>query len=195
MGIIILCFFFMTSGAGINEKISGNMNKVVNNEDRELSVFHFTNLSNKLDDQASSQGLHNNVKYGLFLVIFGILICVGIFKCKNYRKSEKRRLRMNEQMELVEIHNESLAAQGMLNQPMTSKKREDIQKKKDEQEKCRKEQEKKNLRQEKKELKQEKKEGKEGKKQEKDSGKKKKIQKWIQITTEVDSENSGIEEL
>ena len=97
---------------------------------------------------------------------------------------------MNEQMELVEIHNESLATQGMLKQPMSSRRREELQKKKDEQEKHRKEQEKKELKQEKKELK-------EGKKQERNSGKKKKkVQKWIQVITEVDdSENSEVEEL
>ena len=184
----------MSSGAGISEEVNGNNNNIVNSEERELSLFHFTNLSNKLDEQADLQDQHNTIKYGLLAVIFGLITFVGIFKCKNYRKSEKRRQRINEQMELVEIHNESLATQGMLNQPMTSRKREDIQKKKDEQEKYNREQEKKNLKQEKKELKQEKKEGKEGKKQEKNSGKKKKIQKWIQVEVD-DSENSGIEEI
>ena len=126
LGIIILCFYFMSSGAGISEEVNGNNNNIVNSEERELSLFHFTNLSNKLDEQADSQDQHNIIKYGLLAVIFGVITFVGIVKCKNYRKSEKRRQRINEQMELVEIHNDSLATQGMLNQPMTSRKREEI---------------------------------------------------------------------
>ena len=180
--IITLCFLFINSGSGISEEISGNSNRVVNNEDKEISVFHFTNLSNKMDDQVETQGWHNSMKYGLIFVIFVVLLSVGLYKCKNYKKSEKRRLRMAEQLEMVEIHNESLAAQGMLKQPRSSKRREELQKKKDEEEKQRKEQEKKEL--------------KVGKNQKKKSGKKKKkVQKWIQVTEDItDSENS-VEEL
>ena len=183
-GLIILFFYFMSSGAGISEKVSGDMNNIVNSEARELSVFHFTNLSNRLDQQADSQGHHNNLKYRLFAVIFGLIIFVAIFKCKNYRKTEKRRKRINENMELVEIHNESLATQGMLHQPITNKKRREIKKRKEEQEKDRKEQEKKESKKEKEKLKQEKKEEQEGKKQEKDQEKGQKM-KWIQVPVEL----------
>ena len=180
--IITLCFLFLNSGSDISEKVSGNANRIVNNEEKEISVFHFTNLSNKMDDQVEAQGWHNSVKYGLIFMIIVILLSVGLYKCKNYKKSKKRQLRMADQLEMVEVHNESLAAQGMLKQPQSSKRKEENQKKKDEEEKQRKEQEKKELKEEKKQ------------KKKPEKKKKKKIKRWVEVMEEVtDSENSDEE--
>ena len=81
--ILILCYLFLNTGSDISEQVSGNENRIVNNEQKEISVFHFTNLSNQmntLEDRMTTQGWHNSVKYGLIVTIIVILLFVGLYK-------------------------------------------------------------------------------------------------------------------
>ena len=104
IGLLIVLFYFMSGSGGISENVSGNQNHIVSSEAREISMFHFTSLSDRLDSQEKLQNNHNYFKYILLAVILAIMISVIIIKCKNHRRAEERRRRIDENMDLVELH-------------------------------------------------------------------------------------------
>ena len=134
LGLLILLIYFMSSGGGITENVSGNQNQIVSSETREISMFHFTSLSDRLDDQERLQNHHNYFKYLLLAVIMASMFIVMIYKCKNHKKAETRRQRIKDNTDLVELHHDSLEVQGMIKQPMTNRRRREIERRREEQE-------------------------------------------------------------
>ena len=130
LGLIILFIFFMSTsgGGGIAEEISGNGNEVISTESRELSMFHFTSLSERLDDHEEKQGYHNYFKYTLFAMVFTCVILVIVYKCVTHKANKIRRRRMNENLDLVELHQDSLETHGILKKQMTHRRRQEIEK-------------------------------------------------------------------
>ena len=156
----------------------------MNSEEKEISIFHFKNLFNQMDTLEDRMTTHNSMKYGLIVTIIVILLFVGLFKCKNFKKNNKRQLRNTEMLEMVECHNDSLAAQGMLKQLQTSKKKEEKQKRKEEEEKRKKEEKKKMMEEEKRKKKIE----------AKKTDKKNMRKKWIEVEVEISASENDDEE-
>ena len=195
LGLIILFIFFMSTsgGGGIAEEISGNGNEVISTESRELSMFHFTSLSERLDDHEEKQGYHNYFKYTLFAMVFTCVILVIVYKCVTHKANKIRRRRMNENLDLVELHQDSLETHGILKKQMTNRRRQEIEKEREENEEKRKLDKKKRGKETDKEqeeedtLKQKPRVGDESLKQ-KQGQKKKQEMRWIQVAVESEEE-------
>ena len=177
--LLLLCYFFLQTGADISEEVSGNGNRISNHEEKEISIFHFENLSNQMDDLEGRVGLHNSVKYGLIVTILIVMLFVSLFKCKNVKKNMKKKQRNTDMLEMVECHHDSLAAQGMLKQPQTRKKKEEEQERREEEDKQKKEEKKKRVEEEKKKKKPE----------FKKTDKKMMKKKWVQIDVSISDDD------
>ena len=130
LGLLTILIFFMTSSGagGIAEEISGNGNKVTNSESKEISLFHWTNLSDRMADHEKTQGYHNGIKYILIAMVFTCISVVTLYKCFTRKASNVRRRRVTQNLDLVELHHDSLATHGILKNQMTHWRRQEIEK-------------------------------------------------------------------
>ena len=135
--------FMSSSGGGISEEVSGDGNEIISSENREISVFHFTSLSERLADHEENQGYHNYVKYTLLAVILTCILTVIMYKCKTYKENNVRRRRVNENLDLVELHHDSLETHGMIKKQMTNRRRKEIERAREEKEEKKKQEKKK----------------------------------------------------
>ena len=194
LGLIILFIFFMSTsgGGGISEEVSGDGNEVISSESREISMFHFTSLSERLADHEENQGYHNYIKYTLFAMVFTCIIIVTVYKCLTHKANKIRRRRVNENLDLVELHHDSLETHGILKKQMTHRRRQEIEKDREEKEEKKKQDKKKgketDKEQEEEETpKQKPRVGDEGPKQ-KPGQQKKQEMRWIQVAVTSEEE-------
>ena len=120
----------MTSrgAGGIAAEISGSGNKVTNSASQEISLFHWTNLSDRMADQEKTQGYHNGIKYILIAMVFTCIIVIALYKCFTRKSRNVRRRRVDQNLDLVELHHDSLATHGILKNQLTHWRREEIEK-------------------------------------------------------------------
>ena len=143
IGLLICLIIFMRGSSGATAEISGNQNEVENISNQDISLFHYTSLSEKIDNNHEIQGHHNKAKYFLFSVIFVGLALIVIYKCVVYKGKKKKKRRIREALELTELHNDSLTKHGILkNHKLTSWRKEEIEKSREIREKEKKEEKK-----------------------------------------------------
>ena len=129
VGLLICLLIFMRGSSGASAEICGNQNEVENISNQDISLFHYTSLSEKVDNNSEIQGHHNTAKYCLFAVIFVGLALIVIYKCVVYKGKKKKKRRITEALELTELHNDLLTKHGIVkNHKLTSWRKEEIEK-------------------------------------------------------------------
>ena len=143
IGLLIFLIIFMRGSSGATAEISGDHNEVENSSSQEISIFHWTSLSEKMENHQQIQSYHNKTKYFLFLVIFIGLAVILIYKCVVHKGKKRKKRRTTESLELIELHHDSLTKHGILkNNKLTPWRREEIEKMREMKEKERKEEQK-----------------------------------------------------
>ena len=82
--------------------ISGNENRVKNIETQDISQFHYTDLSDKVENYNEIQENHNIAKYCMLAVIFGAIILTVIYRCVKHKGKQRSRRRVVEAVEMTE---------------------------------------------------------------------------------------------
>ena len=113
--------------------ITGNENNVKSFETQDISLFHYTDLSEKVENYNGIQQSHNIVKYCILAGISGIILLVVMYKCVNFKKQKMRRRRIAEALEMTSLHNNVLMEKGIV--PKRYKKKEQQKEKKGRKEK------------------------------------------------------------
>ena len=143
IGLLIFLIIFMRGSSGATAEISGNQNEVENTSNQEISLFHYTSLSEKMDNHQEIQSYHNGAKYFLFSVIFIVLAVILVYKCVVYKGKKRKKRRTTEALELIELHNDSLTKHGILkSNKLTPWRREEIERMREIKEKERKDEQK-----------------------------------------------------
>ena len=142
-GLLIFLIIFMRGSNETSADISGNNNEVENSSTQEISIFHWTSLSEKMEYDQKIQNVHNKTKYFLILVIIIILAVTLTYKCVIRKGKKKERRRTTESLELVQLHHDSLTKHGILKEnKLTPWRREQIEKAREIKEKERKKEQK-----------------------------------------------------
>ena len=130
LGLLTIFILFMISkgAGGVASDISGDGNEVTNSASQEISIFHWTSLSERITEQQQTQGYHNGTKYFLISVIIICLVVTIIYKCVTYKDRKRRRRRVTQNLDLIELHHDSLATHGILKNQLTHWRRDEIEK-------------------------------------------------------------------
>ena len=128
--VLIVLFCFMR-GQRSSPDITGNKNSVKSFETSDISLFHYTDLSERVENYNGIQQNHNIVKYCILAAISGLILLIVIFKCFNLKKHNRRNRRIEEALEMTSIHNNALMKKGIV--PRHYKKDEKQKKKQKEQ--------------------------------------------------------------
>ena len=120
--IILICVFCFMRGKSASPTISGNENQVKNIDTQDFSLFHYTDLSDKVESYNEIQENHNIAKYCMLAVIFGAIIFTVIYRCIKHKGKQRSRRRVVEAMEMTELHNDLLTRHGIV--PRSYKKNE-----------------------------------------------------------------------
>ena len=116
--------------------ITGNENSVKSYVNSDISLFHYTDLSERVETYNGIQQNHNIVKYCILAMIGGLLILTVIYKCLNIKKRNRRNKMIEEALEMTSVHNNALMSKGIV--PRNYRKDEKQKKRKKEQKKRRK---------------------------------------------------------
>ena len=128
------------SSQGPVTNIEGSDNDIKNIVNSEFSLFHYSDLSDKVENYKAEQDKHNTVKYVLIGCIVIILISGLVFKCLGVRKQTRRDNEINEGLEMMTFHNSALVKKGLISKTYNrteEKKKKRKQEKKKEQKKRR----------------------------------------------------------
>ena len=120
--------------------IEGSNNEVKTIVNSDISLFHYSDLSEKVENYNEVQKTHNTVKYVLIVFIVILLISGMVFKCLGIRKQTRRNNEINEGLEMMTIHNSALVKKGIVSKTYNrteEKKKKRKQEKKKEQKKRR----------------------------------------------------------
>ena len=102
--------------------ISGNENRVKNIQTQDISLFHYTDLSEKVENYNEIQQNHNIAKYCMLAVISVIIFLSVLYRCIKQKKKKRNRRRVVEALEMTELHNDLLTKHGIV--PKSYKKKE-----------------------------------------------------------------------
>ena len=143
LGLLIFLIIFMRGSSGATAEISGDNNEVENSSNQEISIFHWTSLSERMENEQQVQSYHNKTKYFLILVIFIGLAVTLVYKCVTHKGKKRKKRRMTQDLDLIELHHDSLAKHGILkNNQLTTWRRDEIEKTREVKEKSRKQEQK-----------------------------------------------------
>ena len=111
--ILFVIFCFMR-GRRAAPDITGNENSVKLVETQDISLFHYTDLSERVENYNGIQQSHNIAKYCILAVISGVILLVVMYKCVNHKKQKRRRRRLEEALEMTSLHNNVLMKKGIV---------------------------------------------------------------------------------
>ena len=134
--ILITIFCFMRGGQSSVPDVTGNDNTVKTNVNSDISLFHYTDLSERVESYNGVQTNHNIIKYCILAMIGGFLVLTMVYKCLNIKKRNRRNEMIQEAIEMTSVHNNALMSKGMV--PRNYKKDEKQKRRKKEQKRRRK---------------------------------------------------------
>ena len=111
--ILFVLFCFMR-GQRAAPDITGNKNNVKSFETSDISLFHYTDLSERVENYNGIQQNHNLVKYCILAGISGLILLTVMYKCFNLKKQNRRNRRIEEALEMTSLHNNALMKKGMV---------------------------------------------------------------------------------
>ena len=129
--VLLICLFIFMRGSsgGASSEISGSQNRVKNIATQDISLFHYTSLSDKVENYREVQGYHNTAKYCLLAVIIVAIILTVIYKCIVYKGKKKNRRRISEALEMTELHNDLLTRHGIVTRSHRKNEKKDEKRK------------------------------------------------------------------
>ena len=112
--ILIATLCFMRGSQSTVPDIKGNENTVKTFVNSDISLFHYSDLSEKVESYNGIQKQHNTIKYCVLAIIVSLLFAAGIYKCLDIKKQNRRNNEIDEGLEMTTVHNAALMKKGIV---------------------------------------------------------------------------------